>query len=53
MFYLKHNFLETGLCLRLQVEPWQVGSIDNVSLCLRIGFHLETETEFSLQKVVF
>jgi hypothetical protein len=30
-FYLKHNVSETGFCLRLQVEPTQLGPIDRPS----------------------
>jgi hypothetical protein len=33
-FYLKHDVLEIGLCLRLQVEPTQLLPIDRASLCL-------------------
>jgi hypothetical protein len=33
--YLKHNVSETGLCLCLQVEPTQLGSIDRASPYLR------------------
>jgi hypothetical protein len=33
--YSKHDVSETGLCLRLQVEPTQVGLIDRASLYLR------------------
>jgi hypothetical protein len=34
VFYLEHNALETGFCLRLQVEPTQLGPIDIASLDL-------------------
>jgi hypothetical protein len=27
VFYLKHNVSETGFCLRLQVDPTQMGPI--------------------------
>jgi hypothetical protein len=30
----KYNFSEIGICLRLQVEPTQLGSIDRASPCL-------------------
>jgi hypothetical protein len=30
--YLKHNVSESGFCLRLQVEPTQMGLIDSYSL---------------------
>jgi hypothetical protein len=32
----KHNVLETGFCLRLQVKPTQFGLIDRASPYLRI-----------------
>jgi hypothetical protein len=35
VFNLKHNLLETGLCLRLQVKPTQLGPIDIAGPCLR------------------
>jgi hypothetical protein len=35
-FYLRHTFLETELCLRLQVEPTQLGQIDRASPCCRL-----------------
>jgi hypothetical protein len=31
--YLKHDILETGFCLRLQVVPTQLGQIDRASPC--------------------
>jgi hypothetical protein len=31
VFYLKHSILETGFCLRLEVEPTQLFSIDRAS----------------------
>jgi hypothetical protein len=31
VFILKHNVSETGFCLRLQVEPTQLGPIDRIS----------------------
>jgi hypothetical protein len=34
VFYLKHDFSLTGLCLRLQVEPTHVDPIDGVSPCV-------------------
>jgi hypothetical protein len=34
-FYLKHNVSETRFCLRLQVEPTQLGPIDRASPYLR------------------
>jgi hypothetical protein len=48
VFYLKHNISETGVCLRLQVEPTQLSSIYRSSLCLR-----RQETESSLRNAVF
>jgi hypothetical protein len=33
--YLKHNVLETGFCLQLQIKPTQLGPIDSASPCLR------------------
>jgi hypothetical protein len=35
-FNLNHDVSETGFCLRLQVEPTQVGPIDRTNLCLRL-----------------
>jgi hypothetical protein len=35
VFYLKHDVSETGLCLRLHVEPTQVGPIEEARLCLQ------------------
>jgi hypothetical protein len=35
VFYLKHDVSETGFCLRLLVEPPQLGPIDRANLCLR------------------
>jgi hypothetical protein len=57
VFCLKHDVSETGFCLRLQVElTFKLGPIDRTSLCLKAQlnrFHLMTETESSLQNVVF
>jgi hypothetical protein len=36
-FYLKHNVSDTGFCLRLQVKPTPLGSIDRASPYLRIS----------------
>jgi hypothetical protein len=36
VFYLKHDVLETGLCLCLQAEPSQLNPIDRPSLHLRV-----------------
>jgi hypothetical protein len=36
-FYLEHDISETGLCLRLQVDPTQLCSQDRGSLYLRIA----------------
>jgi hypothetical protein len=33
VFYLKHDVSEIGFCLRLQVEPTELGQIDRASLC--------------------
>jgi hypothetical protein len=55
-FYLKYYVSETGLCLRLQVAPTQVGPIEGASPSLRTNlssFHLKTETESSTRKAVF
>jgi hypothetical protein len=46
-FYLKHDVLQTGFCLRSQVESTQLGPVDIGSLCL-----LTKETEFSHWNVV-
>jgi hypothetical protein len=35
VLYWKHNVSETRFCLRLQVEPTQLGPIDEANLCLR------------------
>jgi hypothetical protein len=35
VYIRKHNVSETALCLRLQVEPTQLGSIDRASPYLR------------------
>jgi hypothetical protein len=35
VFYIKLNVSETGLYLRLQVEPIQSGQIDRYIFCLR------------------
>jgi hypothetical protein len=46
LFYLKHNVLETGFCIRIQAEPTQLGPIDRASV---FRFHLKTETESTLR----
>jgi hypothetical protein len=33
-FYLKHDVSESGFCLRLHVEPTQMGPADRANLCL-------------------
>jgi hypothetical protein len=35
VFYSKHNFSDIRFCLRLQVEPTQLGPINRASLCLQ------------------
>jgi hypothetical protein len=35
LFLCKNNVSETEFCLRLQVEPTQMGQIDRASPCLR------------------
>jgi hypothetical protein len=35
VLYLKHNFSETGFCLRLQVESAQSDPTDRASICLQ------------------
>jgi hypothetical protein len=35
IFYLEQKVSETGFCLRLQVEPIQLGPIDRAGPCLR------------------
>jgi hypothetical protein len=35
VLYKTYNVSETGFCLRLQVEPIQLGPIDRASPCLR------------------
>jgi hypothetical protein len=32
VFYLKQDFSDTGFCLRLQVEPTQMGPTDRATL---------------------
>jgi hypothetical protein len=34
VYISKHNVSETGFCLRLQVKPTQLGTIDRASPCL-------------------
>jgi hypothetical protein len=36
VYFTKHNVLETGFCLRLQVKLTQLGPIDRDSPCLRV-----------------
>jgi hypothetical protein len=64
VFYLKHKVLESGFCLRLQVEPTQLGPIEKVSISGQdpetssfywahlSRFRLKTETESGLQNLV-
>jgi hypothetical protein len=42
--YLKHSVLETGFCLRLQVEPTKLGPIDYTEWNERMN------TEYRLEK---
>jgi hypothetical protein len=35
VFYLKHDVSEAAFCLRLQVEPTQVGPTEKGNVCLR------------------
>jgi hypothetical protein len=60
LYITKHNVLETGFCLRLQVKPTQLGSIDRASLDIGTsfidsvqlsGFYLKMKTESSLWNV--
>jgi hypothetical protein len=44
-FYLKHKVLETGFCLRIPVEPTQLGPID------RVGLSPDTDTMFETRMV--
>jgi hypothetical protein len=37
VFYLKHDVSETGLCLRIQVEPTQLDSVRRQRLVLSVG----------------
>jgi hypothetical protein len=66
VFYLKHHVSEAGFCLRLKVEPTQISPAERAILCLRTEtetysfswahlsrFHLEMETESSLQNAVY
>jgi hypothetical protein len=48
VFYLKHEVAETEFCLRIQLDPTQVGPIERAS-----RFHLKTEKESSPRKVIF
>jgi hypothetical protein len=34
VFYLKHDVLATRVCLRLRVDPTQLGLVDRANLCL-------------------
>jgi hypothetical protein len=52
-FYLKDNVSENAFCLRLQVEPTQLGAIDRVILCLQNQQHLKTEIESCLRRVLY
>jgi hypothetical protein len=55
VFNLKHDVLETGFCLLLQVEPTQFGPIDGGILCLptpaitSIGFIKPTQNKSPLR----
>jgi hypothetical protein len=63
VFYLKHNFSETGFCFRIEVESTNLGPIDKANLCpdnsnntnmVQLSrFHLKVGTESSLRNVVF
>jgi hypothetical protein len=35
LYFIKHDVSETGFCLRLQVDPTQMGPIERASLRLR------------------
>jgi hypothetical protein len=50
-FYLKYNVSENGFCL--QVAPTQLGAIDRVSPCLQAQYHLRTETDSCIRKVLY
>jgi hypothetical protein len=52
VFYLKHDVLDNWFSLRLQVEPTQVGPVEEARHCHRTQT-LKTETECSLRNVVF
>jgi hypothetical protein len=43
VFFKAHNVLKTGFCLRLQVEPTQLGSIDRAVPYLRTPTESESE----------
>jgi uncharacterized membrane protein YkgB len=51
-----HSIPETGFCLRLQVEPTQLGPVDRASPYLRYLYqhkiHVNTETESSPRNIV-
>jgi hypothetical protein len=49
VFYLKHGVLKTRFCLRLQVEPTQLGPIARASLSLRTPV---VEAEINLRPTV-
>jgi hypothetical protein len=64
VFVYKHNVLEAGFCLRLQVKPTQLSPVDRASPYSRTlvpsidldqmsRFYLKTETESSLRNAVF
>jgi hypothetical protein len=58
VYFSKHNVSGTGLCLRLQVKPTQLGPIDKLvpvsgDWVQLSRFYVKTETESSLRNVVF
>jgi hypothetical protein len=56
VYFSKHKVSETGFCLRLWVKPTHLSPINRASPYFRTigsGFYLKTETESSLQNVVF
>jgi hypothetical protein len=42
VYISKHNVSETGVCLRPQVKPTQLGPIDRVSPYLRSGDRIQS-----------
>jgi hypothetical protein len=48
VYFSEHNVSETGLCLRLQVKPTQLGPIDRSSPYLGTGWRMSNNIIFVL-----